>query len=55
MTKTIEIRLDDARELMYDELAEMFGDAAVDAECEQHIASMLTDLYDRRDELQQQR
>jgi len=55
MTKTIEIHLDDARELMYEELVETFGKRVIQDECEQHIASLLTELYDNQDELQEQR
>lgn len=54
MGETIEIHLDDAREVMYEELVEEFGKGMIHAECDQHIANVLTDLYDKQDELKQQ-
>jgi hypothetical protein len=53
MSDTIEIHLDDAREVMYEELVEEFGKGMIHAECDQHIAKVLTDLYDNIDELKQ--
>jgi hypothetical protein len=51
MSETIEIHLDDAREVMYEELVEEFGKGMIHAECDQHIANVLTDLYDKQDQL----
>ena len=54
MSETIEIHLDDAREIMYEELVEEFGKGMIHAECDQHIANVLTDVYDKQDELKKQ-
>lgn len=54
MTKTIEIRLDDARAVMFEELVETFGEDVIHSECDQHITRVLTELYDRRNELEPQ-
>jgi len=52
MSETIEVQLDDARSLMYEQLCEQFGEGAIRSECDQHIAQMLTELYDNREGLQ---
>jgi len=54
MTKTIEIRLDDARAVMHEELIETFGKRAIEDECEQHIARVVTELYDNQDAIEHQ-
>jgi len=53
MTKTIEIEIDEARKLMYNQLADEFGEEVVHEQCEQHIADVLTELYDRKEEIKQ--
>jgi len=53
MSKTIKIHLDNAREVMYDELVEEFGEGMVKKQCDQHIADVITELYDNIDELKQ--
>jgi hypothetical protein len=53
MSEKIEIHLDDARKVMYDELVEEFGEGMVRKECDQHIADVITELYDNIDELKQ--
>lgn len=52
MSETIEVQLDGARSLMYEQLCEQFGEGVIRSECDQHIAQMLTELYDNREELQ---
>jgi len=52
MSEIIEVQLDDARSLMYEQLCEQFGEGVIRSECDQHIAQMLTELYDNREELQ---
>ena len=53
MTKTIEIEIDEARKLMYNQLVDEFGEEVVRGQCEQHIADVLTELYDRKEEIKQ--
>jgi len=55
MSKTIKIHLDDAREVMYDELVKEFGEGMVKKQCDQHIADVITELYDNIDELKSQK
>jgi hypothetical protein len=52
-TESVEVNLDDARAVMYDKIVEMLGEKAVKAELENQMAAVVTDLYDRRDQLQQ--
>jgi len=52
MSEIIEVQLDDPRSLMYEQLCEQFGEGVIRSECDQHIAQMLTELYDNREELQ---
>jgi len=54
MTETIEIELDNARSLMHEELVETFGKRTIEDECEQHIARVLTELYDNQDAIEHQ-
>jgi hypothetical protein len=53
-TEGVEVNLDDARAVMYDKIVEMLGEKAMKAELENQMAAVVTDLYDRRDQLQQQ-
>jgi len=53
MSKTIKIHLDNAREVMYNELVKEFGEGMVKKQCDQHIADVITELYDNIDELKQ--
>jgi hypothetical protein len=55
MSKTIKIHLDDAREVMYDELVKEFGEGMVKRQCDQHVADVITELYDNIDELKSQK
>lgn len=50
----ITIELDDAREVMYDELADEFNEAAIEEDLEAAVRQRLTDLYDNRDQIVQQ-
>jgi hypothetical protein len=50
----VEVNLDDARTVMYDRIVDMPCEKAVKAELENQMAAVVTDLYDRRDQLQQQ-
>lgn len=52
MTEII-IELDDAREVMYEELAEQFSEAEVDETLEGQLIQHLTTMYDNRERLQQ--
>jgi hypothetical protein len=54
MTKTIEIEIDDAREVMYDELVELLGEKQTDALLGNALTESLTDAYDQRAQLAQQ-
>lgn len=51
MTKEITIEFDDAREVMYSELAERVGEEQVEALLEETVRGALTDLYDRREQI----
>jgi hypothetical protein len=53
-TESVEVNLDDARAVMYDKIVEMLGGKAVKAQLENQMAAVVTDLYDRGDQLQQQ-
>jgi translation initiation factor IF-1 len=52
-TESVEVNLDDARAVMYDKIVEMLGGKAVKAQLENQMAAVVTHLYDRRDQLQQ--
>ena len=49
----ITVELDDARELMYDELAEMFSAKEVNTTLEEQLVQHLTRMYDNREQLQE--
>jgi len=51
---TIEIELDEARDVMYDDLTEMLGERAVEAELQSVARDRLTQLYDNREQIQQE-
>ena len=50
-TQTIEIELDSPRSLMHEELVELFGEDLVQEELDARVQTILTELYDNRDEL----
>ena len=49
----ITIELDDAREVMYDELTELFTEEAIEETLKDQSVQHLTQMYDNRDELQE--
>jgi hypothetical protein len=49
----ITIELDDAREVMYDELAEMFNSDEINKTLEEQLVKHLTQMYDNREQLKQ--
>lgn len=51
MTEELTIELDDAREVMYDNLYDEHGEV-VDNTLEQAVVEQLTYLYDNKDQLQ---
>lgn len=51
-TTVIEIELDEAREVMFNDLAEMLGEDAVKEEIKSTAQSRLTQIYDNKDQLQ---
>jgi len=51
---TIEIELDEARDVMYDDLTEMLGERAVEEELQSVARDRLTQLYDNREQIQQE-
>lgn len=53
MTDTIEIELDDAREIMLEELTEEFGEEPIIGTLENAVVKELTGLYDNQDQLRQ--
>lgn len=53
MTETIEIELDDAREIMLDELADEFGEEPIVGTLENAVIQELTGLYDNQDQLRE--
>lgn len=46
------IEFDEAREIMYDTLAEEFGEETINDVLEDAVKQRLTDMYDRRDDLE---
>jgi len=46
-----ETEFDTARAVMYEELAEQFGENALDEELESAVVEYLTELYDNREQL----
>lgn len=54
MSETIEVELDDARELMYEDLVERIGEERVKGLLADALVSTLTDAYDQREQLEAQ-
>ena len=49
----ITVELDDAREVMFDELVEMFSEEDVEETLSEQMTKHLTQMYDNREQLQQ--
>lgn len=49
----ITVELDPAREVMYDELVEQFGEEPVEATIRASVSSQLTRLYDNQDDIEE--
>lgn len=54
-SETIEIELDPSRAYQYEILQEMIGKRTVDNTIETNINELITELYDRREELKEQK
>jgi|APHM01.1.fsa_nt_gi hypothetical protein len=50
----ITIEFDDAREIMYEDLIEMFNEQTVNGMLEEQVIQQLTKIYDNREELKKQ-
>lgn len=50
-TTIVEIELDTARQVMYDELKNEFGPTVVDDDLEEAVRQRITQLYDNREEM----
>jgi hypothetical protein len=54
MSREVTIEIDDAREVMYDELIDLLGKDAADALLSKQLTEALSAAYDRRESLAQQ-
>lgn len=51
MSQTIEVELDEAREVMFDQLSDQIGEETVEEVLEDAVNNQLTELWDQRDQI----